>query len=507
MRRRWIFALAAVAMVGSACGTRLPDAAFVDQTQAVVAGGGGASTGGGGGGATDDGTTPGEAGPGAVDGSAPPLPDGSTPGGGPSGGPSTTAGPGGTSGGPGPATGVNQASDVGITPNTIALGTIVAENGVLGDAFAPAARGLRAWAQYVNAKGGINGRKIVLKTCDDGEDRNKALACAQRLVEQDKVFALVATNTRALGGAAQYLNDKGVPVIGIPITNSYARYPHLWSGYPNGYARDGQTVGYKGQIMFTSGIYRWFKTHLNTTKAAVFAYDIDESKQAGSAFAKGMELEGFAVTSYTVSFAAPSFDQAVADMQRNGVQIIVDAMDDGANRKLCDAMARRSYTVVAKVSTVVSFGDKVGSAYNDTCRNNVYIPGETIPYSDTSIPAVAEFRSAFAKYQPGKDVHEWALEAWFQATVVGDGIKKMGTSPTRKGLEDHFRSLDRYSGGGVSVGLDWRPIDYAKPTNEDCFTIARWQDSQKGWVRATETFPFCYADAKQYGAAALEQGN
>ena len=67
--------------------------------------------------------------------------------------------------------GPNQASDVGVTATTITIGNITAENGVLGDAFAPAVRGLRAWVQATNAKGGINGRQIILKTCDDREDR------------------------------------------------------------------------------------------------------------------------------------------------------------------------------------------------------------------------------------------------------------------------------------------------------------------------------------------------
>ena len=409
--------------------------------------------------------------------------------------------------GGGGASGPNQASDVGVTPNSIVIGTIVAENGVLGDAFAPSARGMRAWAQHVNSKGGINGRQVVLKTCDDGEVRSKALECARRLVEQDQVFAIVGANTRAMGGAAQYLNDKGVPVLGTPITNSYYRYPHFWPVYPFGYPRDGQTVGHKGNLVATSGIYRWFRTKMNLSKAAVFSYDIDESRQAGASFAKGLELEGFSVTTYTVSFAAPSFDQQVADMQRNGVQIIFDTMDDGANRKLCDAMARRSFTVAAKVSTVVSFGQKVGTTYNDTCRNSVFIPGESIPYTATNVPTVAEFRAAFAKYQPGKELHQWALEAWGQGQLVAEAIKAMGPAPTRKGLEDHFRGLDGYTGGGLFVGLDWRPTDYDAPTNEDCFTISRWRDDQNGWVLATESFPVCYPDAKQYSSPALEQGN
>jgi branched-chain amino acid transport system substrate-binding protein len=359
----------------------------------------------------------------------------------------------------------------------------------------------------MNAKGGINGRKIVLKTCDDREDRSRALECARRLVEQDKVFALVATNTRAMGGAAEYLNSKAVPVIGMPINNSFNRYPHFWSGYPQGYARDGKTVGYKGNIMSLSGSYRWFKATQGVSKAAVFSYDIDESKQAGNFISKGLELEGYSVQNYTVSFAAPSFDQAVADMQNRGVEIIFDSMDDGANRRLCDSMARRKFTVKAKVSTVVAFGDSVGDKYDAACRNSVFIVGDSRPYSDTKVPAIAEFRAAYAKYQPGLPLHQWALEGWAQATMVADGIRSMGPAPTRKGLEDYFRKLNKYTAGGILTGHDYQPVNYDAPTNEDCFSVARWLDDKGGWVTATDRFPFCYPDAKQYGTPALEQGN
>lgn len=489
------------ALLVAACGTRLPDEAFVEaqsQGPAIVDEGSSAD---GGEVAAGDGVTTTTAA--ATDGSG-----GGT--GGTAGGDAGTTGgdggggSGGTTGGAG---GPNQASDVGVTPNTITIGNITAENGVLGTTFAPAVRGLRAWVEATNAKGGINGRQIVLKTCDDREDRARALECARRLVEQEKVFAIVAANTRAMGGAAQYLNDQAVPVIGFPITNSYYRYPHLWSVYPFGYARDGKTVGYQGQNMATTGPYRWFKTHLGITEAAVFSYDIDESKQAGVAFQKGMELEGFHVTSYVVSFAAPSFDQAVADMQRRGVQIIFDSMDDGANRKLCDAMERRGFSVKAKVSTVVSFGEAVRDGYNDTCRNSVYITSETVPYTKTSVPAVAEFRQAFARYQPGQPLHEWALEAWAQGMLFGDGLRALGPTPTRKGFEDYLRGLRKYTAGGMMVGLDWALADYSKPTAQDCFSISRWLDAKGGWVEATETFPVCYPDAKQYGTQALEQGN
>jgi len=295
-------------------------------------------------------------------------------------------------------------------------------------------------------------------------------------------------------------------VMGMPITNSYYRYPHFWSEYPDGYVRNGTTVGYNGQLIGNTVVFRWFKANLHLTKAAVFEYDIAESKQAGDEFAQGLRLEGFDVATYTVSFAAPSFDQPVADMQSRGTQIIFDAMDDGANRKLCDAMARRQFSVKAKVSTVVSMGDAVGTTYNDTCRGSVYIPGFSYAYSDTNVPAIQQFRDAFAKYQPGQPLHEWALEAWAQGQIVADGIRRMGAAPTRNGLEAFLRSVKQYTAGGIWVGQDWQPRDYAASAGNYCTTIAHWDDANKRWVDETGSGPFC-ANVFQYGAVALEQGN
>jgi branched-chain amino acid transport system substrate-binding protein len=506
-KRTGVIVLAVAGLLLAACGTRLDDAQFAAKTQAgggqeAVSGsaqGGGSGGTGGSTGATDStssvtGGDSGTSGGTTTGGTTPGGASGTTSGGG------TTGGTGGGAGGP------NVASDTGVTATSISIGTIVAENGALGDAFAPAARGIRAWTAWINANGGINGRHVNLFTCDDGEVRSKTLACAQQLVEQDHVFALVSTNTRAMGGAAQYLNDKGIPVLGMPITNSFYRYPHFWSEYPNGYARNGTTVGFNGQLVGNTAIAQWFKDNLHVGKAAVFEYDIAESKQAGDEFAQGLKLAGFQVDVYTVSFAAPSFDQGVASMQQKGTDIIFDSMDDGANRKLCDAMQRRQFKVKAKVSTPVSMGDAVGTTYNDTCRGSVYIPGFSFAYSNTSIPAIKQFRDAYARYQPGKPLHQWALEAWAQGQLFADGVRSMGGSPTRKGLEAFYRAQKGYTAGGIWFGLDWQPRDYAAKTGTYCTTIAHWDDSAKRWVDETGSTAYC-TNAIQYYAPALEQGN
>src|SRR5207237_6668218 len=95
------------------------------------------------------------------------------------------------------------------------------------------------------------------------------------------------------------------------------------------------------------------------------------------------------------NFAAPTFDTDVVNMKQKGVQAIWDAMDVGSNQKLCKAMDRGNFNVIAKVSTIEAWSQAVGSDFSAPCRNSVYAEGLSAPYSDKSTPVVAEFLDDF----------------------------------------------------------------------------------------------------------------
>ena len=172
-------------------------------------------------------------------------------------------------------------------------------------------------------------------------------------------------------------------------------------------------------------------------------------------------------------------------------------------------MQRFGLTVKAKVSTVVSYGDEIGTDFSDVCRNSIYISGNTMSYDDRTNPAVDEFRNAFDTYEPGQPLHQWSLEGWMAGKSFVEGLTTMGASPTRKGLEDWLRSLNDYTANGLSIPIDFIVKDYPnEPTaNGDCTSIAQWQDSVDGWVQRTGPKGDCFDGTFQYATKASDRGD
>jgi len=78
----------------------------------------------------------------------------------------------------------------GVTPTTILIGQSAALSGPSSHLGSEMRDGALAYFDYVNSKGGINGRKIVLKSLDDGYEPERAAANTKQLIQGEGVFAL-----------------------------------------------------------------------------------------------------------------------------------------------------------------------------------------------------------------------------------------------------------------------------------------------------------------------------
>ncbi len=115
-------------------------------------------------------------------------------------------------------------AEVGVTDNSILVGC---SNSFSGPLVYPGTQlvnnGLKSYIGYINAQGGVNGRKIDTKFYDDGYKPQNAVANTKRLVEQDKVFAILSSQgTGPVMATVKYLTQNKVPLLfpfqGVPIS-------------------------------------------------------------------------------------------------------------------------------------------------------------------------------------------------------------------------------------------------------------------------------------------------
>ncbi|MBP6899159.1 MAG: ABC transporter substrate-binding protein [Burkholderiaceae bacterium] len=93
--------------------------------------------------------------------------------------------------------------------------------------------GLQLAVDDINAAGGVHGRKIRLLVEDNGFDPKKAVLATQKLVQRDKVFALIATLGSATTMASMGIAlDAGIPLLfaGTPADFTYTPYHKLKFG-------------------------------------------------------------------------------------------------------------------------------------------------------------------------------------------------------------------------------------------------------------------------------------
>ena len=145
------------------------------------------------------------------------------------------------------------AADPGITAKTVVIGGSFPLTGPA-SSYAPIPAGMKAYFSYINArrgpdkKRGIGGRQVIFKFYDDGYNPVNSVQQQRKLVEQDKVFAVVGTLGTEVNQAVEpYLNQQKVPHILVSTGASdfgkdYKQYP--WTiGWQPDYVAEGRLYG------------------------------------------------------------------------------------------------------------------------------------------------------------------------------------------------------------------------------------------------------------------------
>jgi branched-chain amino acid transport system substrate-binding protein len=195
----------------------------------------------------------------------------------------------------------------GVSSSQIHLGSSVPLSGEAAVA-GNVARGAEAYFKYVNAKGGVFGRKIKFTYLDDGYDPGRAVNNTIRLVQQEQVFAMFSSlGTNNNLAVRKLLNDAKVPQLFVSsgattFGRDYKKYP--WTiGYIPPYSEEGEIYG------------RYVVKNIKRPKIAVLYQNDDYGRDLLSGLRRGLGAKAKAIV------ARVGYDPTSADVQPQVTQL------------------------------------------------------------------------------------------------------------------------------------------------------------------------------------------
>ena len=203
----------------------------------------------------------------------------------------------------------------GVSDNEIKLGSHVDLSGPITMWGVPQRNGHLMRVEEQNAKGGVHGRKITLIVEDNGYDPKKGVLATQKLIEEDKVFALVGVlGTAVFIPSMRIATDDGIPFI-FPGTNDRAAFEP--------FNRLTMAMGAPYDSQIKAGV-RYFAEKRGKKRIGVIYQDDNFGKDIRNAAQSQAKVQNIAVVG-TESYKRgdTSFSSQVANLQRAGADLVV----------------------------------------------------------------------------------------------------------------------------------------------------------------------------------------
>jgi len=472
-RFRVVVLFVVLGMALAACGARLDPQTRKQAADAVLNGGsgGGLSTGTGttGTGTTGTGTT-GAGTTGAGTTGAGTTGTGTT-GTATTGGGSTSTGGGSTSTGGGSSAShcPTSGTDVGLTSNTIRLGTIASTTGPVAGLFQGALQGMQAYRAYIDSQGGICGHQVSVDFADDGTNCGQNQNDTENLAKKD--FALVGSFSLYDGCGAAYIGSNNIPDFHVQLDPRAVQPKSHFDVEP-------------GALGYATGMFAFYAQMLGSKVKAVGTLypNIPSAAAKQKAFVKSATSNGWKFL-YSRAGDAQETDWTndfVTMCQQKHIQIFFTSAENAANaaKMIHDedsAGCSKSLINIIPIAYDQAFIQDVGSSsrLNGMLGWNEY----SLFFNKdeaAKIPELQLFQTWFTRANGNKPANLYAMFAWAEARLFQQAFENAGSTINRKTLIASASKIHNYSANGM-VG----PIDpTSKQDGVHCYVLWKIVNNQ-----------------------------
>ena len=335
----------------------------------------------------------------------------------------------------------------GVSEAEIVLGCSNSFSGPLAFTGEQATRyGVDLYFKVVNDAGGINGRKVRTVYYDDGYKPQEAVANTRKLVEQDKIFAVIAPQgTAPVAATLEYLEENKVPLLfpfqGSPITRGKK---YVFSGMTL-YDRQSRMM-----IDYLVG-QRKFKTF------AVLYQDDDYGKAFLTAYEKDLARHTLKLAAAEpVKRGVTDVSAQIAKLRAASPQVTFLVLTPGPGAQALKERQKIGWTDTVMVSSGPLTDEKYLGLAGDAAEG---VEGLSLwPDPLTSdLPGVKAYRAAMQKYFDKNEPNRYSLSGYFAAMLFTEGAKRAGRTLTRETLIAALENVKGFDSGilpPLTIGAD-----------------------------------------------------
>jgi branched-chain amino acid transport system substrate-binding protein len=294
-------------------------------------------------------------------------------------------------------------------------------------------QGTAAYFKAMNDAGGIGGYTFDYVVIDDQYNPALTVNAARRLVEQEKVLALVnPIGTGPVLAVKDYLESKKVPSVGLTTAPSTAGPYHYLVGQD--FVNEGAF-----QAQFAA------KNLIKSGKLGIIYLNSD----IGKSYLKGVEYfvsqsQGLELTQVPYQPNTLDFTPAVALLHSGGAETVIFSGSPNYFAPIIKAAEQLFYRP-----------SWIGVSYHGSPDVLRQLPSEQTAgmhfVTYTAVPGttdVADLEAALKKYYPETDVTSLTAQGWTGGTIFGEGFKRMvesGKEPSREALTEALNTFSAFS--------------------------------------------------------------
>ncbi len=334
--------------------------------------------------------------------------------------------------------------EVGVSADAILFGQAAALEGpsaVLGQSMR---HGIVAAFSEVNAKGGVHGRKLELISRDDGYDPDRSVAQTLRLIEDDKVFALIgAVGTATAMATIPITSARDVPFIGPFSGAAFLRDLELTNvvNIRASYGAESETL------------IKHLTEDRHFTRIGIFYQDDSYGRDGLAGVKNALARRGLELAAEgTFERNTRAVGSAWRMIRRAEPEAIVMVGTYGPSAEFIKLAHRNGFH---PTFVNISFVGATALAKELGAEGEGVVVAQVVPFpSDRSLQLVADYQAAQKAFDPTLPPDFVSLEGYLSGRLVAAALEKAGPNPTRASLLRTINDVGRFdiSGSIVTVG-------------------------------------------------------